>query len=201
MTKRFLDIIEFKLGSSDAYKKKVIELLWTINYWPLGRRLLVELTRIATSKLFTPTLTFYEHGGAHDYKEFHGGGCLPNEYGRIYLDLKYCLRTPYEIDPTQGYVVQCNKTYVYLFHELVHYYHDLLGQFKRAGDFDEEIRTVGLYQYASEAFSENAFRKQVMLPRRPCYIWGPRKSPLLYEQEKRKRVELGLKEQSTLTGQ
>ncbi len=200
MAKQFLDIIEFKYNTSEAYKRKVVELLWTIHYWPLGRQLLEELTRRATSKLFTPKLVIEDFQGAHDYKEFQGRGCLPDD-ARLYFDMNYCLRRPYEIDPTQEYVVQCKKTYVYLFHELVHYYHDLLGQFKAGGHFGEEIRTVGLYEYTNEMFSENAFRKQVQLDRRPCYLWVSRLNPSLYQQEKQKRAVLGLPEQSTLTRQ
>ena len=198
MAKQFLDIIQFKYKTSEAYKKRVIEILWTIHHWQLGRQLLEELTRRATSKLFTPRLMIEDFPGAHDYKEFQGRGYLPDD-PRLYYDLNYCQRRPCEIDPTEEYVVQCNKTYVYLFHELVHYYHDLLGQFKARGGFDEEIRTVGLYEYTNEQFSENAFRRQVALDRRPCYLWVSRLNPSLYRQEKQKRATLGLPEQSTLT--
>lgn len=201
------DFVRFKHSESEEYKRKVIELLWSIHYWPLGRELLEKLSRIATSRFRTPKLYIENFPPHHDYRGFQARGYLPDDDALLYFDLNRCLRKPYDIDPTQEYVVQCNKTYVYLFHELVHYYHDLLGRFKAGGDLDEEYRTVGLYEYTNEGYSENAFRKQVQLDRRPCYIWNWQRSPPeprlypLYEQEKQKRAALGLPEQTTLKRQ
>ncbi|MFD1968150.1 M91 family zinc metallopeptidase [Trinickia caryophylli] len=67
-----------------------------------------------------------------------------------------------------------------LFHELVHVFHNLLGERIRVAPNDaqnplwpallhEEARTVGLGSFSQEALSENAFRHQIGLARRPHY--------------------------------
>jgi hypothetical protein len=57
--------------------------------------------------------------------------------------------------------------FVGLGHELIHALHSLQGENK--GGSEEEKRTVGIGQYASEVISENALRKDANLPLRMQY--------------------------------
>lgn len=189
----FKNIIYLNLkGNSEEYKTGVLQRLWTIQWWPLGQKLIEAIVKEAKGTIYNTQLLIYNHHGASDYKEYYRG--LPDN-GKLYFDLGYYERQPY-FDPTQKSVIECGKTYVYLFHELLHFYHNLKHIFN--ADLQEEYRTVGLYEYMNEPFfSENAFRKAIQLPRRPCYTWN--RSSVKYDAEKKKRALLKLQEQSVLT--
>ncbi len=57
-------------------------------------------------------------------------------------------------------------SFIVLAHELIHSLNHLRGT---RHDSDEEPRTMGLGQYASEKYSENAFRQAFNLPNRRAY--------------------------------
>lgn len=188
---RFTDVLTFAQGESEEFKRTVTELLWTIHYWPLGEELLGEIAERA-SRFLAPKLRFVGVYQAFNYDHYTQD---------FKIDPRYCLEKENQIDPTQEYVIQCNKTHVYLFHELVHFYHVLGSSY--TGDFYEEIRTTGLYHHADERYSENAFRQQVHLDRRPCYAWKPvtrhGRVSKYYPLEKQLRATLGLPDQEPLT--
>ena len=189
MAKRFLDVINLDhRDNTKEFRKQVEEQLWTIHYWKVGQRLLDAITEKATGRIWDTKLLVRYFKDCSDYRD--------DEV--FFYDPRYYFQRPYRIDPTQERVVSHRKTYVYLFHELVHFYHDLLGKF--TATLDEEYRTVGLYEYSREAFSENALRKELLLPRRPCYCWQLRPDNMVrYQAEKAKRQRMGLPDQSQLT--
>lgn len=188
----FKEIICLDLkGNSEEYKKEVLKRLWTIQYFSLGQQLIEAIVKEAKGTVYDTQLMIYNHHGASDYKVYYRG--FPDN-AKLYFDLGYYERKPY-FEPTQKYVIECGKTYVYLFHELLHFYHNLKHIFN--ADMQEEYRTVGLYEYMNEYFSENAFRKAIYLPRRPCYAWNSGSAK--YSAEKQKRALLKLQEQSVLT--
>lgn len=87
----------------------------------------------------------------------------------VTLSLNYfSIRNP---DPTTERVRQRGMIWVYLFHELVHCLHVVDSYMSPLGSPIDEFRTTGLYQYANERISENAFRREAGLPRRPAYNW------------------------------
>ena len=118
----FKNIIYLNLkGNSEEYKTGVLQRLWTIQWWPLGQKLIEAIVKEAKGTIYNTQLLIYNHHGASDYKEYYRG--LPDN-GKLYFDLGYYERQPY-FDPTQKSVIECGKTYVYLFHELLHFYHNL----------------------------------------------------------------------------
>ena len=52
--------------------------------------------------------------------------------------------SPEEFEPTTKLIVGFKNTYVYLFHELVHFYHDLCREYTVPVTLVEELRTTGL---------------------------------------------------------
>lgn len=195
----FLKFFTFSSKNRVDFDQRFVKTLWTIYYWPLGKQLLNAISQKASGLLTDQKCDVIFHPGAANYKEFLNFGCSFMESGKLYLDFSY-FQGPEKFEPSQNYVIQCKKTYAYVFHELLHFYHDLLGEFQSKGNLDEEFRTVGLYQYQHEKFSENSFRKQLNLPRRPCYVWKKtQKNLAMYQMEKKLRAIRKLPEQSTLT--
>ena len=158
MAKTIMDFLEFESSATPEFKSTVTKEIWTINFWSTGQQLLNAIMDKARGKIFDTKLTFRSLPNACGYRDD----------GTLWYDPSYFKRTIFE--PTQATVVASNKTYVYLFHELVHYYHDLAGTYDKdaqGGTPEEEFRTVGIYQNAFEPLSENGLRKEAMLPRRP----------------------------------
>jgi hypothetical protein len=61
---------------------------------------------------------------------------------------------------------------VYYFHELLHCYYMISGQGGKFGSPENEFRVTGLFEYEQDLlFTENAFRYEIDLPRRPVYSW------------------------------
>jgi hypothetical protein len=107
---------------------------------------------------------------------------------RMLCDPHYLSSTDFE--PTVSTVRQRRKTFIYYWHELVHGLHVAEGTW-RAWDAEEEFRTVGLYNYQSDTFTENTLRQRAGLPRRPVYCWiGDRQDVLRVEMQRRKRYGL-----------
>ena len=188
MAKSFLDIIDLTSGGNRADFRATVEAqLWTIHFWKTGKALLDEITRKASGALWDTKLRI----------RYLDGACAYREDEVLYYDPKYCLREPH-FEPTQKLVIASNKTYIYLFHELIHFYHDVSGTFR--ANLEEELLTVGLYDKSHEPLSENALRKDAMLPRRPCYCWQRRADSVTdYERERKIREGKGLPDQSLLT--
>ena len=118
-TRTFVDILDFGQATK-AYQEGVLDVLWTINYWGLGQKFLRRITEIATSRTFR-----------HTSMPFRPTGALTPCYmrGTIYFTPGQFSDPNHKVDPTQDHVVICEKQYIYMFHELVHFYHDLLGRF------------------------------------------------------------------------
>lgn len=184
MAQRFIDLVSFEVSATEAFKKSFTDDIWTIDYWPGGKRLFAKILLKAN--------------GVFDSKwdvRFTANGCGVRNNGILYYDPAY-FSGPY-FEPTQRAVLANRKSYVYLYHEIVHWLHYLEGTFQTTPQ--EELRTVGLYDTANEEFSENKFRKEVGLPRRPCYYWirTPQNSSG-YEYEKQKRLSRKLPDASLL---
>ena len=117
--------------------------------------------------------------------------------GKLYYNSSYLQKLP-SFDPTQPTVIAAKKTYVYLFHELVHFLHRAsFGWSGYHADAVEEFRTVGLYNFKSEALCENALRREAGLPRRPCYSWVKTDTDM-YSAERAMRNGLKLPQQNTV---
>jgi hypothetical protein len=122
---------------------------------------------------------------------------LPSHYRDDRREILYNLA--YRVsEPTYDRLASANALPVYFYHELVHAYRSGKGEYETAtaGEtvagiikLEEEYPTTGLFEYADYPFSENAFRKQLRLPRRPCY---PTENAANLEEEKRRRYFLML---------
>jgi hypothetical protein len=191
MAKSFVDILTFKYDATADFKTKVTETLWTINYWRGGKALLDDITKKATGRLHDSRL----------WIEFVPNNCLTRDDGKIWYDPLIGTGSQF-LEPTNGILKAQNKLYVYLFHELIHFLHYLDGSYdggdNAAGD-NEEWRTTGLYEFQNAAVCENSFRRELGLPRRPCYCFTNNATSVLqYEREKIKRRSLNLPEQRSL---
>ncbi len=187
MALRFVDLLRHENTATESFKSTVENQIWTINYWPTGKALLDEITKRATGRVYDTTLDV----------RYTRNVCAFRDDGVLYYDPSYLTSSSSLFEPTQPTVIASHKTYVYVFHELVHFYHYMLGGFK--ADAQEEFRTVGLYQYALEKFSENGLRKEAHLPRRPCYYWRNRPdNASQYQMERMERQNRGLPDQSLI---
>jgi hypothetical protein len=184
MEKRFIDLVNFRFSDPQSFKEAVTKDVWTIHYWKSGRELLTGLTAKARGAILDSKLDVV----------YAPGACAFRSDGKFYYDPDYLIRTPY-FEPTQRVVIDSKKMYVYIFHELVHYFHYLEHSFKAT--LQEELRTVGLYETANEQFSENKFRRELNLPRRPCYCWQRNaRNAFDYDAELQKRRLLKLPDQA-----
>jgi hypothetical protein len=112
----------------------------------------------------------------------------------LYWDPNYVVT-----EPTYQKVMEAGAAYVYLFHELLHFHRIQLGIYKSvytgSQDPREEYPVTGLYETKNDAFpkvetnepgidsiNENAFRRELRLPRRPCYFFTMT-NPDLYRAE------------------
>ena len=180
MAKNLVDFIDFNYSESKDFVDAVTKEIWTINYWQTGKKLAAAL----------------EQAGAGKVRFRYFSQCAFKDDGSLWYDSAYLLRTPH-FEPTQPTVINFHKTYVYLFHELVHFLHyTQKGFLKYKSDIAEEFTTVGLYDYEFEALSENALRRETGLPRRPCYTWQIKSA--MYEQERAKRAQSKMPEQNTV---
>lgn len=180
MANNLIDFIDFKLFESKDFIDKVSKEIWTINYWQTGKKLVAALTEAGAGKVMM--------------KPFFN--CAFRNDGSLWYDSAYLLRKPH-FEPTQPTVIASHKTYVYLFHELVHFLHyQQKGMLTYKSDMDEEYATVGLYNSEFESISENALRREVALPRRPCYTWETKSA--LWEQERMLRVQRRMPAQNTV---
>lgn len=124
------------------------------------------------------TMTFYETG-----IEFPSRRIYPPVPGRNFYPKGGCMAIAGDVDAagngtgsvslvnytnTQLFTGKGEKTFsfIVLAHELIHSLNHLQG---RLHNDDEEQRTTGLNQYASEKYSENAFRQAFLLESRQVY--------------------------------
>jgi Effector protein len=180
MAKNLIGFIDFELSESKDFVDSVTKEIWTINYWETGKKLAVALTLANAGKV--------------RIRQF--SQCAFKNDGTLWYDSAFLQGRPY-FEPTQPTVVSSHKTYVYLFHELVHFLHsEQQGIFNYKSNIAEEFTAVGLYNSKFEVISENALRREAGLPRRPCYTWETKS--VLYEQERLMRVQLKMPEQNTV---
>lgn len=151
------------------------------------------------------------HGsiGREVFRRLEGSGCLieftpgkletsDNDAGStsfwgpnrpiIKYDPSYALT--HDFEPTTLRVRHRGMTWIYLFHELVHCLNISESYSSPIDSPEDEFRTTGLYRYATERISENSFRRQAGLPRRPVYNWVGSSPTLATEQ--RLRLDSGL---------
>ena len=142
-------------------KRQFVKHLWTIHFWTTGRNL-IEAIINRTGFAVGATLTV----------EYIARGCDYKSDETLFWDPDF-VKTRFNVvqEPTQATVLAQHKEYVYVFHELLHYYHDLCDWWFQ-GSATEEFKTVGIYEYSNEALSENALRREMGLPRRPCYYYN-----------------------------
>jgi hypothetical protein len=169
--------------AAGKYCDKVIANLELINKTKLGNILISMLVRyeVDIEYLTQENCDFYPKGsGARIF------------YNPDFLDHK----EPF--DPTQGTVSKKKMSFIYLYHELLHALRWETGQFIKAQgnmfaiSLPEDYTVVGLYEYVGYQLSENSYRQQLGLPRRPYYIFNKIKHPDEFEQEVKRRMFLCL---------
>ncbi len=179
-------------GGGDRFVNTTRTYLNAIYHQPRGRYLLDEILRLARPR------------GCENwfwtkcYIRYLGDGCDTDRTGatlaspRITFDPVY-ITDEREFEPTKSRVVKAGKEHVYLFHECLHVYHILNGTYKGTAwsvKPEEDFCTVGLYGYEDAVLTENAFRYDLKLPRRPCYFWKPGTAQYALETEIRRRLRL-----------
>jgi hypothetical protein len=190
MRKSIIDFVEFDARVKSDFKDTVIAQIWKCNFWSTGQSMFSEIVQKAGGLWDTKVRIVYEPGSC----AFDGAGI--SRGARLKYDPDYAVKYPI-FEPTQNMVRLQQKTYIYLFHELIHFYHYVTDSY--VSDYDEEFRATGLYRFEKERYSENAIRKDASLPRRPCYAWQRNaKNQFDYDQEQSIRKAMNLPSQMLL---
>jgi hypothetical protein len=172
-----MEIMRFKVAAAyssitekvlkEEFRKRIERICET----KCGQELAAQMTKSRLGRYNSLTVVYFPK--ASEYKEGDD----------LYWDPKM-INTRGEFEPTISAIRSSGKDFVYLYHELVHYVHYHWGEYKHppkrlkndSEEFDgeacEEFRTVGIYEYDGENPSENALRKELKLPRRPCYYYS-----------------------------
>lgn len=145
------------LGSLKLTKTVSTRELRPIDESDVGKRLLVDITDKVKERGMH--LRFMYSKNKCEYQGFLIPALPINR--TISFDPNY---SPEEFEPTTKLIVGFKNTYVYLFHELVHFYHDLCREYTVPVTLVEELRTTGLYMYKAETYSENALRQEKRFP-------------------------------------
>lgn len=166
----------YKRTPSQAFEQQFRSFIEQIYRHGLGKYLLSMMAK------FKKTCYYENVPGAFNVDKFRNVGGEP----RLYLDFRHLKK---DFEPTIDAVRRANKTFIYLFHELCHCYHVFCGN-ANLGSPVAEWKVTGLFEYENSLlFTENAFRFDLNLPRRPVYAL---KNPKFVAVETAKRKSFGL---------
>jgi len=158
------------IGPDDEYVKTTIAALGNINFWPWGKNLFEAMCEKKLKGVF---LNIEFEANKFQFELAYAST------DRIALDWRYVSKVadrPQDLlEPTQKEVAKCNKLYVYLAHELLHALHVIQGTYKQSAPGmaspPEEFATTGLFEHNDDPFTENRFRLDMGLSRRPLYFY------------------------------
>ncbi len=85
MAKRFIDFVRFESAAKPEFKSAIEDMIWKIDYWPIGRSLLQTMMQKMTGKIYDNQL---------DLRSCIGTAAIDNK-GVVNVDPNYFATSDY----------------------------------------------------------------------------------------------------------